>query len=117
MRRNIFVETLGTVTFLLLCGPAGASDFSARFSGFQEIGSLGAGGFDLFSRQSPSRFGPQQKSPNAQIPAYLFRLSLFNLDQTGSHLFRQSPCCRGHHRILLLERGQWPAGHPSLPYA
>jgi CHRD domain len=43
MRRNIFVETLGTVTFLLLCGPAGASDFSARFSGFQEIGGLGAG--------------------------------------------------------------------------
>jgi CHRD domain len=43
MRHNIFVETLGTVTFLLLCGPAGASDFSARFSGFQEIGGLGAG--------------------------------------------------------------------------
>ena len=42
MRCNILAGT-GTVAFMLLCSPANASDFSARFSGFQEIGGLGAG--------------------------------------------------------------------------
>ena len=43
MRRNIVAGTLGTVALMLLCSPANASDFSAKFSGFQEIGGVGAG--------------------------------------------------------------------------
>src|SRR5262249_12466974 len=43
MRRNIVAGTLGTAALMLLCSTANASDFFARFSGFQEIGGLGAG--------------------------------------------------------------------------
>jgi hypothetical protein len=43
MRCNILAKTLGTVIFVFLCAHANAADFSATFSGFQEIGGLGAG--------------------------------------------------------------------------
>jgi hypothetical protein len=43
MHCNILAGTLGTVAFMLLGAHANAADFSATFSGFQEIGPLGAG--------------------------------------------------------------------------
>jgi hypothetical protein len=43
MRRDILTMTLGTVAFMLLGAHDNAADFSATFSGFQEIGGLGAG--------------------------------------------------------------------------
>jgi hypothetical protein len=43
MHCNILAGTLGTVAFMLLGAHANAADFSATFSGFQEIGGLGAG--------------------------------------------------------------------------
>jgi len=43
MRCNILAMTLGTVAFMLLSAHADAADFSATFSGFQEIGGLGQG--------------------------------------------------------------------------
>jgi CHRD domain len=43
MRCNILAGTLGTAALMLLGGHANAAEFSASFSGFQEIGGLGAG--------------------------------------------------------------------------
>src|SRR3984893_16090424 len=44
MRRNIFAwATLAAATSMLLGGHANAVEFSATFSGFEEIGGLGAG--------------------------------------------------------------------------
>jgi CHRD domain len=43
MHCNIRAGTLGTVAFMLLGAHANAADFSATFSGFEEIGGLGAG--------------------------------------------------------------------------
>jgi len=43
MHCNILAGTLGTVAFMLLGAHANAADFSATFSGFQEIGGLGPG--------------------------------------------------------------------------
>src|SRR5258707_5322276 len=44
MRRNIFaLATLAAATSMLLGGHANAVEFSATFSGFEEIGGLGAG--------------------------------------------------------------------------
>jgi hypothetical protein len=43
MHCNILAGTLGTVAFMLLGAHANTADFSATFSGFEEIGGLGAG--------------------------------------------------------------------------
>src|SRR3981189_211128 len=44
MRRNIFaLASLAAATSMLLGGHANAVEFSATFSGFEEIGGLGAG--------------------------------------------------------------------------
>jgi hypothetical protein len=49
MHRNRIAGILGTVTFMLLYSPANASDFSAKFSGFQELGALGSETGAIFS--------------------------------------------------------------------
>ena len=43
MRRTIPVRAILSAACLVLSAPAIASEFSARFSGFQEVGGLGAG--------------------------------------------------------------------------
>src|ERR1700730_1315244 len=44
MRRNIFaLATLAAATSMLLGAHANAAEFSATFSGFEEVGGLGAG--------------------------------------------------------------------------
>jgi len=55
MHCNILAGTLGTVAFMLLGAHANAADFSATFSGFEEIGGLGtsvpdAGGVPIACR-------------------------------------------------------------------
>jgi hypothetical protein len=49
MHCNRLAGILGTVTFMLLYSPANASDFSAKFSGFQELGALGSETGAIFS--------------------------------------------------------------------
>jgi len=49
MRCNMLAATFGTAALMLLCSSANASDFSARFSGFQELGELNAETGAIFS--------------------------------------------------------------------
>ena len=49
MRCNILTVTLGTATFMLLGAHANAKDFSATFSGFEELGEINAETGAIFS--------------------------------------------------------------------
>ena len=113
MRCNILTVTLGTATFMLLGAHANAKDFSATFSGFEELGEINAETGAIFSPGTATLdLGSRQKGWHDYLQAEIFRLDLGS--HPSSHSLRQGACGGRHHGILLHEPRQWSDGH-QLP--
>jgi len=106
--------TLATLIPLVTLIPARAQDYSAKLSGFQEVGGLGAGetGAILSAGQATLKLSVDK---NAETLTYSLTYSgLANVAQAHIH-FGKKTRSRWDHGVLLYEFGQWSHGNSSLP--
>jgi hypothetical protein len=115
MRGNILTVTLGTATFMLLGAHANAKDFSATFSGFEELGEINAETGAIFSPGTATL----DLDLDRKAGTITFKLKYSGLTSAdpSSHSLRQGACGGRHHGILLHEPRQWSDGHQALPHA
>jgi CHRD domain len=117
MRCNILAKTLGTVIFVFLCAPANAADFSATFSGFQEIGGLGAA-------ETGAIFSPGKATLdldlNRKTQTIKFKLTYSGFPSTSTvtqaHIhFAKVHVAGGIIVFFCTNLGNGPAGTPACP--
>src|SRR5258707_4025381 len=101
MRRNIFaLATLAAATSMLLGGHANAVEFSATFSGFEEIGGLGAGETGAIFSQGKTTL---DLDLNRSAPTIAFTLTYsgFSPPVTQSHIhFRKEHLAGGDFGVF-----------------
>src|SRR5258707_13965978 len=86
MRRNIFaLSTLAAATSMLLGGHANAVEFSATFSGFEEIGGLWAGETGAIFSQGKATLG-LDLNRSARTIAFTLTHSGLSAPVTQSHI-------------------------------
>jgi hypothetical protein len=103
---------------MLLCSPAKASDFSAKFSGFQEIGGLGAG-------ETGAIFSPGKATLdldlNRKTRVLKFRLTYSSFPSSTSitqvHIHFAKIHVAGGIIVFFCSNVGWSGWHPSLPDA
>jgi len=106
--------TLAAVSFLCLSVAARAQDYSARYSGFNEVGGLGAGetGSILSTGQATLKLSVDK---NAQTLTYSLTYSgLTNVTQAHIH-FGKDHVAGGVMVFFCTNLGNGPAGTPACP--
>jgi hypothetical protein len=115
MSRHIWAGTmLAAVMLLLLSVPARAQEYSAKFSGFQEVGGLGAGetGAVLSTGQATLKLTLDK---TAQTLTYTLTYSgLTNVLQSHIH-FGKEHVAGGVMVFFCSNLGNGPAGTPTCP--
>ena len=115
MSRNLLASSmLAAVMFLLLSVPARAQEYSAKFSGFQEVGGLGAGetGAILSTGQATLKLTLDK---TAQTLTYTLTYSgLTNVLQSHIH-FGKEHVAGGIMVFFCSNLGNGPAGTPTCP--
>ncbi|MCU1318191.1 MAG: hypothetical protein JWN63_3513 [Candidatus Acidoferrum typicum] len=115
MSRHLWAGTmLAAVMFLLLSVPARAQEYSAKFSGFQEVGGLGAGetGAILSTGQATLKLTLDK---TAQTLTYTLTYSgLTNVLQSHIH-FGKKHVAGGIMVFFCSNLGNGPAGTPTCP--
>src|SRR5580765_3687636 len=113
-RRLWACTTLAAFMLLLLSVPARAQEFSAKFSGFQEVGGLGAGetGAILSTGKATLKLTLDK---NAQTLTYTLTYSgLTNVLQSHIH-FGKKHVAGGIMVFFCSNLGNGPAGTPTCP--
>jgi hypothetical protein len=115
MSRNVLAGSmLAAVMFLLLSVPARAQEYSAKFSGFQEVGGLGAGetGAILSTGKATLKLTLDK---TAQTLTYTLTYSgLSNVLQSHIH-FGKEHVAGGIMVFFCSNLGNGPAGTPACP--
>ena len=115
MKRRFWAGTsLAAVTVLCLSVPARAQDYSAKFSGFQEVGGLGAGetGAILSTGEATLKLSVDK---NAQTLTYTLTYSgLTNVLQSHIH-FGKEHVAGGVMVFFCTNMSNGPAGTPACP--
>ena len=115
MSRNLLAGSmLVAFTLLLLSVPASAQEYSAKFSGFQEVGGLGAGetGAILSTEQATLKLTLDK---TAQTLTYTLTYSgLTNVLQSHIH-FGKEHVAGGIMVFFCSNLGNGPAGTPACP--
>jgi CHRD domain len=113
-RNRLAGSMLVAFTLLLLSVPAGAQEYSAKFSGFQEVGGLGAGetGAILSTGQATLKLTLDK---TAQTLTYTLTYSgLTNVLQSHIH-FGKEHVAGGVMVFFCSNLGNGPAGTPTCP--
>ena len=113
-RNRLAGSMLAAFTLLLLSVPAGAQEYSAKFSGFQEVGGLGAGetGAILSTGQATLKLTLDK---TAQTLTYTLTYSgLTNVLQSHIH-FGKEHVAGGIMVFFCSNLGNGPAGTPACP--
>jgi hypothetical protein len=115
MSRNLLAGSmLAAFTLLLLSVPSSAQEYSAKFSGFQEVGGLGAGetGAILSTGQAALKLTLDK---TAQTLTYTLTYSgLTNVLQSHIHLGKEH-VAGGIMVFFCSNLGNGPAGTPACP--
>jgi len=115
MSRNLFAGSmLAAIMFLLLSVPARAQEYSAKLSGFQEVGGLGAGetGAILSTGKATLKLTLDK---TAQTLSYTLTYSgLTNVLQSHIH-FGKKHVAGGIMVFFCSNLGNGPAGTPACP--
>jgi hypothetical protein len=113
MRWTLLAPAILSAAFFVL--PANAEEFSAKFSGFQEIGALGAG--ETGAILSPAKGTLEVKlNKNAHAATYTLTYSGFINTVTQAHIhFGKIHVAGGIMVFLCTNLGNGPAGTPSCP--
>jgi hypothetical protein len=115
MRCTILVRAALSAACLMLSAPAIAAEFSTRFSGFQEVGGLGAGATGaIFSAGKAT----MDLKLNRQARTVAFRLAYTGLGSpvTQAHIhFGRVHVAGGIIVFLCTNLGNGPAGTPPCP--
>ena len=115
MKQSLWAgATLAAVTLLCLSVPAHAQDYSAKFSGFQEVGGLGAGetGAILSTGEATLKLSVDK---NAQTLTYTLTYSgLTNVLQSHIH-FGKEHVAGGVMVFFCTNMSNGPAGTPACP--
>ena len=115
MSRNLFAGSmLAAVMFLLLSVPARAQEYSAKLTGFQEVGGLGAGetGAILSTGKATLKLTLDK---TAQTLSYTLTYSgLTNVLQSHIH-FGKKHVAGGIMVFFCSNLGNGPAGTPACP--
>ena len=115
MKRSFWAGiTLATVIALVTSIPAPAQDYSAKYSGFQEVGGLGAGetGAILSTGQATLKLSIDK---NVETLTYSLTYSgLVNVTQAHIH-FGKEHVAGGIMVFFCTNLGNGPAGTPACP--
>jgi CHRD domain len=102
---------------VLLAAPAWAEKFSANFSGFQEVGGLGAGETGAILSNGKGSLD-LKLDRNAQTLDYTLKFSGLSTDATQAHIhFGKVHVAGGIMVFFCSNLGNGPAGTPSCPSA
>src|SRR5258706_9678298 len=117
MRRNIFaLATLAAATSMLPGAHANAVEFSAIFSGFEEIGGLGAGETGAIFSQGKATLD-LDLNRSARTIAFTLTYSGLSAPVTQAHIhFRKEHVAGGILEVFWLDLANSPPGiRPSPP--
>ena len=116
MRSTILIRaSLSPACLMLMLGaPAIAAEFSARFSGFQEVGALGTETGAIFSGGKATM--DLKLNRNARAVAYKLSYSDLGTPVTQAHIhFGKVHVAGGIIVFLCSNLGNGPAGTPACP--